>query len=87
MVDMVKELKSKVKIGVKVGAVVGFGLGVALSVAAKLDEMGNLEFILRGSGTTMGSTVIGSLGGVVISTILYYKHKCVYGRSSKDYTS
>lgn len=84
---MVEELKSKIKNGIKIGVAVGFGLGVALSVVAKPDEMGNLEFILRGSGTTVGSTAIGSLGGAVISTILYYKHKCVYGRSSKNYTA
>lgn len=75
IVDMMGELKEKIKKGVKIGAAVGFGLGIALSAALKPDDMSNLEFILKASGVTAGSTVVGSLGGAVISTILYYKYK------------
>ena len=75
IVDMVGELKEKIKTGIKIGAAIGLGFGVVFSVAAKPDEMGNLEFMLRGLGTTASSTAISSLSGAVISTMVHYKHK------------
>ncbi|MDP3027301.1 MAG: hypothetical protein Q8N63_06330 [Nanoarchaeota archaeon] len=87
---MVRELKEKIKKGAKIGAAVGFGLGVVLSAALKPDDMGNLEFMLRASGVTVGSTAISSLGGAAISTIVHYKYKTldyIHKRFSGDYVN
>jgi len=72
---MEKKLKGKIKKGMKIGAAIGFGFGVTLSLAAKPDDMGNLEFMLRASGATAGCTAICSMGGAAMSAFLYYKEK------------